>query len=223
MANKKNVTLNDIVTHQKGPQQDNKFFTDNSINANKNSAIIMPEKSSKRAINKSNKLNSKLEAEFEGRYVYNKGITNLDTRYTQDHIIMLHDFILVRLLLLPGVHGFTVKPETIAVPNRANTGEWEDQDDQYPYDNIGIVVNIHKNTSNEFNINKGEFVRVSNLVTETKFAQGRQYLKNAYYHHDASNDLQFEGYVKIRPFDIVNKLPNFNHKNYVKSKHKRSD
>lgn len=225
MPRKKNVTLNDIVTHQKGEQKGDKHFTNNAINANKESNIIMPEKNNKKKpITKgNNKEASKIEMELEGRFVYNKKISILDTRYTQDHIIMLHDNILVRLLLLPGVHGFTVKPETIAVPNRAGTGEWEELTDQYPYDNIGVVVNIANSTSKEFNIKKGDFVRVDNLITQTKFAQGRQYLKNAYFHHDAANDMQFEGYVKVRPYDIVNTLPNFNLKSYVKAKHKRDD
>lgn len=216
----KNLTFNDIQAHQRGPQTDNKVFMDKSLSKNKKGIIKSSGTETKSDLSFGNN-DKHIQKELEGRLAYNLNIDKIDPHYSSKFLEFFNESILVRLLLLPGVHGHTINLETVAVPARGGTGEFKMEVDQYPYDCIGVVVNISKKTSEEMGLKEGDFVRVENPIIETKYANGKQYLKYMYLHHESTNELQYQGYVKIRPYDISNKLINFNLKSYVNSQHKQ--
>lgn len=132
---------------------------------------------------------------------YNEEIQVLDPKYS-DNITLYGGRVLIRMFKkLPIQNGVIFSP-SFKVP-KVRPGDYEDVEDKYYYDTIGIIVNKDPNIQG---IEKGQVVQVVSSLIQPVPVPGTSDLiiptEYRHYSYDANNP-QDQGYILCYPKDVI--------------------
>lgn len=141
---------------------------------------------------------------------YNISVAKLDKRYSKD-INLLSNAVLIRLYKIPYLNEVGLiqhMPFTIPPPDKGRKART--MSDPFPYQTIGVVVNMDEKIVEHTPFKVGDTVQIKHGLVETRIMEnGNIGIANMFKRYD---DKTFNGYVAMSPRDVICVLPKFKYK-----------